>query len=190
MHVTSVTSTQPCRAPSREQPKTPVYVWKGTEIVCHGFRPSCCDTGSSSHFTKLVTSSDPHGPSVTDPCLTRHRRWSHPHAHHTLACSSTGKDELSRCWRWSDTHTCTTRSLASPLLCAYIRFLLASRAYFSCLLLGSLARFLLASLLPPWLSFTPLSSSERSSNSFYICGPSQRAQSAPSSPSSTRTRPP
>ena len=65
----------------------------GTEIVCRGFRPWCCDTGSSSHFTKLVMSSDPHGPLVTDPCLTR---WccSHPHAHHTLACSSTGKDEL------------------------------------------------------------------------------------------------
>ena len=95
----------------------PVDVWEGTKIVCCGFRPWCCDTDSSSHFTKLVTSSDPHGPSVThtlvtDPCLslsalltpTRapHARllkhWKgriasllalvrQPHAHHTLACS-------------------------------------------------------------------------------------------------------
>ena len=117
----------------------PIDVWDGTEIVCRGFRPWCCDTGSSSHFTKLVTSSNPHGPSVTDPCLTC-RRCSHPHAHHTLACPSTGKDELSR-WRWSDTHTCTTRSLSSPLLRADTRFLLASRTYFSFSLSLSLAFF-------------------------------------------------
>ena len=43
----------------------------GTEIVCCGFKPWCCDMGSSSHFTKLVTSSDPHGPLVTDPHLIR-----------------------------------------------------------------------------------------------------------------------
>jgi len=64
----------------------PVDIWEVTEIVCRGFRPWRCDTGSSSHFTKLVTSSDPHGPSVTDPCLTHCRRCSHPHAHHMLAC--------------------------------------------------------------------------------------------------------
>ena len=39
---------------------------------------------------------------VTDPCLICWRRCSHPHGHHTLACRSTGKDELSR-RRWSDT---------------------------------------------------------------------------------------
>jgi len=127
----------------------PIDVWEGTEIVCRGFRPWCCDTGSSSHFTKLVTSSNPHGPSVTDPCLTC-RRCSHPHAHHTLACPSTGKDELSR-WRWSDTHTCTTRSLSSPLLRADTRFLLASRTYFSFSL--SLSGFLSPSFLSPPLSF-------------------------------------
>ena len=63
---------------------------EGTEIICRWFRPWCCDTGSSSHFTKLVTSSDPHGPSVTDPRLTRCQRCSHPHVHHTLACSLVG----------------------------------------------------------------------------------------------------
>ena len=108
-------------------------------------------------------SSDPHGPSVTDPRLTRWRSCSHPHAHHMLACSSTGKDELSRCWRWSDTHTRTTLSLSSPLLRAYTRFLLAS-------------------LLPPWLSlalFLTSFSSEWTSNSFYICGPSRRPRVRP-----------
>ena len=43
----------------------------GTEIVCRGFRPWCCDTDSSSHVTILMTSSDPHGPLVTDPHLIR-----------------------------------------------------------------------------------------------------------------------
>jgi len=51
---------------------------------------------------------------VTGPCLTCWLCCSHPHAHHTLACPSTGKDELSRGWRWLDT-----------------RFLVASQAYFS-----------------------------------------------------------
>ena len=107
----------------------------GTDIVCRGFRPWCCDTGSSSHFTKLVMSSDPHSPLVTDlcltrcdrpvphslvtdPCLTHYPHCSHPHAHHTLACSSTGKDKLtdklSRCWCWSDTHRLTHSLARSP----------------------------------------------------------------------------
>ena len=62
---------------------------------------------------------------VTDPCLTCWWCCSHPHAHHTLACPSTGKDELSRCWHWSDTRTRTPCSPNSPLLRAYTRFLLA-----------------------------------------------------------------
>ena len=81
-------------------------------------------------------------------------------------------------------------SLASTLVrshsCSRARFLLASslaRLPASCSLVltrsrflsGSLACFLLASLLAHFLScFLSL---ERTSNSFYICGPSRRAQS-------------
>ena len=116
----------------------------GTEIVCRGFRPWCCDTGSSSHFTKLVTSSDPHGLLVTDPSLTHcDRPVPHslsvlltptraPHARLLKHC----EDELSRCWCWSNTHAFTSslaRFHASSLACSHA---------------SSLAHFLSGSLLP------------------------------------------
>ena len=79
---------------------------------------------------------------MIDPCVTCWRRCSHPHTHHTLACRSTGKDELSRYWHWSDTHMLTrwlprlrartlSGSLARFFPHALARFLLASQAYFS-----------------------------------------------------------
>ena len=76
----------------------------------------------------------------------------HPHAHHTLACRSTGNDKLSRCRRWSDT-----------------RFLLASQAYFSfsspSLSFFHPAFFRSAFFHLPLFSL-PLFSSERTSRSF------------------------
>ena len=163
-------------------------------MVCHGFRPWCCDMGSSSHFMKLVTSSDPHGPSVTDPCLTRCRRCSHPHAHHTLACSSTGKHELSR-WRWSaPTHAPHAHLQACTLpppfpLCLSFAFSSPSSYFSRHFPLTSLALFL--SLLSPFSSHFSLSfssPSERTSNTFYICGPSRRVQSLPQAHPTTRAR--
>ena len=81
---------------------------------------------------------------MTDPCLTCWRRCSLPHAHHTLACRSTGKDELSRRWCCSP-----TRSLAQAL--GRTNCLVgAGQTPASCSLLKLTSR----SLLLPWLSFS------------------------------------
>ena len=132
----------------------------------------------------------PHSSALLTPTRTPHacllKHWEgrivslalvrYPRVYHMLSCSSTAKDELSR-WRWSDTHACTTCSLAHLWACMLPRLHAYSLAHFFPRVLQLSLSFWLAC---PLAFFSP----ERTSNSFLPLGTS--AEGVMSLPPSVR----